>query len=365
MLIEFLDRKFTDPLRIITAHHPKEIGPAFAQMEEALQAGHHLAGFLSYEAGYTFEETLREDRTYDFPLIYFGVYSRPSKKFRREFILGSENFPNLRINSRLNIDYKTYSQNIQSIKSHIASGDTYQITYCLKYKFDFSGDSYALYRQLVKEQPVPYPAYLETDEFQILSLSPELFLHKKGGNIMTKPMKGTWPRGKNFWEDLWAKRKLHRDKKNRAENVMIADLERNDLGKICRPGSVLTTKLFEVARYKTLCQMTSTVRGKLNPKIELSDLFSALFPTGSVTGAPKIRSMQIIRELEKEERRIYTGAIGWIAPNRDLFFNIPIRTLLLKDGQGEMGVGGGIVWDSTPEGEWEECRLKAEFLFSR
>jgi para-aminobenzoate synthetase/4-amino-4-deoxychorismate lyase len=362
MFIEFLDRKFADPLRIITAHHPKEIGPAFAQMEEALQAGHHLAGFLSYEAGYAFEETLREEKTYDFPLLYFLVCPHPLSPSPNG--RGGTRSEGVRA-SRLNIDYKAYSQNIQSIKSHIAAGNTYQITYCLKYKFDFTGDSYALYRQLVKEQPVPYPAYLETDEFQILSLSPELFLEKKGGNIMTKPMKGTWPRGKNFWEDLWAKRKLHRDKKNRAENVMIADLERNDLGKICRPGSVVTPKLFEVARYKTLCQMTSTVRGKLNPKIELSDLFSALFPTGSVTGAPKIRSMSIIRKLEREERRIYTGAIGWIKPNRDLFFNIPIRTLLLKDGQGEMGVGGGIVWDSTPEGEWEECRLKAEFLFNR
>jgi para-aminobenzoate synthetase/4-amino-4-deoxychorismate lyase len=334
-------------------------------MESALAEGFYLAGFLSYEAGYAFEETLRENKTYDFPLVYFGIYPSPLKKFRREFILGSDNSSNRRLKSRLNISKEDYTKNIQSIKSHIAAGNTYQITYCLKYKFDFSGDSHALYRQLLKEQPVPYPAYLETDDFQILSLSPELFLEKKGGNIMTKPMKGTWPRGKNFWEDLWAKRKLHRDKKNRAENVMIADLERNDLGKICRPGSVLTTRLFEVARYKTLCQMTSTVRGKLDPQIELSDLFSALFPTGSVTGAPKIRSMQIIHKLEKEERRIYTGAIGWIAPNKDLFFNIPIRTLLLKDGQGEMGVGGGIVWDSTPEGEWEECRLKAEFLFNR
>lgn len=359
MFIEFLDRKFADPSRLIAAYHPKEIGPAFAQMEEALQAGHHLAGFLSYEAGYAFEETLQENKTYDFPLLYFGVYTRPSTPDVSPDSNATISRPTI------NITQSTYFNHIDLIKKQIAAGDTYQITYCLKYKFDFSGDSYSLYRQLLKEQPVPYPTYLETDEFKILSLSPELFLEKKGENIMTKPMKGTWPRGKNLWEDLWVKRKLHLDQKNRAENVMIADLERNDLGKICRAGTVLTPKLFEVKRYTTLCQMTSTVRGKLAPQIKLSDLFSALFPTGSVTGAPKIRSMSIIRKLEKEERRIYTGAIGWIKPNRDLFFNIPIRTLLLKDGQGEMGVGGGIVWDSTPEGEWEECRLKAEFLFNR
>ncbi|MBI5700027.1 aminodeoxychorismate synthase component I [Candidatus Saganbacteria bacterium] len=338
-------------------------------MESALAKGFHLAGFLSYEAGYAFEDTLREDKTYDFPLLHFGIYASPRSDIRRPTPLhqrwrGEERSEGVR-SAKVNIDYESYSHDIESIKSHIASGDTYQITYCLKYKFDFTGDSYALYRQLLKEQPVPYPAYLETDEFKILSLSPELFLEKKGENIMTKPMKGTWHRGKTLWEDLWVKRKLHKDKKNRAENVMICDLERNDLGRICRPGSVVTPKLFEVARYKTLCQMTSTVRGKLDLQIKLLNLFSALFPTGSVTGAPKIRSMEIIRELEKEERRIYTGAIGWIAPNRDLFFNIPIRTLLLKDGRGEMGVGGGIVWDSTPEGEWEECRLKAEFLFNR
>ncbi|MFA4905151.1 MAG: aminodeoxychorismate synthase component I [Candidatus Margulisiibacteriota bacterium] len=331
-------------------------------MESALAKGFYLAGFFSYEAGYSFEDTLREDKTYDFPLLYFAVCPHPLSP--SPIGRGGTRSEGVRA-SRLNIDYDAYSQNIQSIKSYIASGDTYQITYCLKYKFDFAGDSYSLYRQLLKEQPVPYPAYLETDEFKILSLSPELFLEKKGENIMTKPMKGTWHRGKNLWEDLWVKRKLHKDKKNRAENVMICDLERNDLGKICEPGSVRTPKLFEVARYKTLCQMTSTVRGKLDPQIKLIELFSALFPTGSVTGAPKIRSMQIIRELEKEERRIYTGAIGWISPNRNLFFNIPIRTLLIKEGRGEMGVGGGIVWDSTPEGEWEECRLKAEFLFSR
>lgn len=328
-------------------------------MEAALKAGQYLAGFFSYEAGYAFEETLRQDKTYDFPLVFFGIFPHPSSPILSRLSSASLSSPSI------NISYQNYEKNIKAIKSHIASGNTYQITYCLKYKFDFSGDSHSLYRQLLKEQPVPYPAYVETDQFRILSLSPELFLLKKGEDLLTKPMKGTWPRGRSFWEDLWVKRKLHRDKKNRAENVMIADLERNDLGKICRPGTVLTPKLFEVARYKTLCQMTSTVRGKIDPAIGLFEIFSSLFPTGSVTGAPKIRSMSIIRQLEGEERNIYTGAIGWIAPNRDLFFNIPIRTLLLRNGKGEMGVGGGIVWDSTPQGEWEECRLKAEFLFNR
>jgi para-aminobenzoate synthetase/4-amino-4-deoxychorismate lyase len=327
-------------------------------MEEALAAGFYLAGFLSYEAGYAFEEKLYEDRTYDFPLIHFGVFSA----FKRDFNLGFDNLSNLpRLRSRrLNISKSAYFQNIQKIKDYIAAGDTYQITYCLKLKFDFSGDPYTLYKQLLKEQPIPYPAYIQTDDFSILSLSPEMFVRKIGKNIKTKPMKGTWPRGNNFWEDLWAGRKLHFDPKNRAENIMIADLLRNDLGRLGL--NIQWPRIFEVARYHTLFQMTSTITGKIDPQLILYKLFASLHPSGSVTGAPKIRSMEIIRELESEERKIYTGAIGYIAPNKDLFFNIPIRTLLIQNSIGEMGVGGGIVWDSTPEDEFEECLLKARFL---
>jgi len=177
---------------------------------------------------------------------------------------------------------------------------------------------------------------------------------------VTKPMKGTWVRGTNWINDFYAGQRLKYDKKNRAENIMIADLLRNDLGRV---GScVRAPRLFDVAGYQTLFQMTSTVTAKMNNDVLFYDLFKAIFPSGSVTGAPKIRAMQIIRELEREDRKIYTGAIGYMAPNRDLFFNVPIRTLFIKDGLGEMGVGGGIVWDSTPQGEWQEGILKAKFL---
>jgi len=356
VLIEFEKRPllFNDPERIISCDRLEGVAPCFAQMEEALKAGRYLAGFLSYECGYAFEEKLQEDKTYDFPLLCFGVYARPITPNDSHFAAAAAR------RFTLNITKPAYFDNISTIKSYIEKGDTYQITYCLKFKFDFEGDPYTFYRQLLAEQPVPYPAFIETADHKILSLSPEMFVKKAGDNIKTKPMKGTWPRGKNRWEDLWAGKKLHFDPKNRAENIMIADLLRNDLGRL--GADIRWPRIFEVARYHTLFQMTSTITGKIDPQLTLYKLFASLHPSGSVTGAPKIRSMEIIRELETEERRIYTGAIGYIAPNKDLFFNIPIRTLLIRNSVGEMGVGGGIVWDSTPEAEFEECLLKARFL---
>ncbi len=258
---------------------------------------------------------------------------------------------------------RQYFSDIRQIREYIAAGETYQITYCVKNRFAYQNDPYSLYRSLLAFQPVPYPAYLDAGDFQILSLSPELFLKKTGEAVVTKPMKGTLLRDNSLNNYLLGARWLHKDPKNRAENVMIADLLRNDLGKICRPSTVKTPKLFEVSRYRTVYQMTSTVTGRLtDPNLDYYELFRALFPSGSVTGAPKLRAMEIIRELEGEERRIYTGAIGYITPQRDLFFNVPIRTILLRQGYGEMGVGGGITHYSTPEGEYEECLVKARFL---
>jgi len=356
---------FKDPKEVISCHKLDRVAGCFEKMESALKQGHYLAGFLSYEAGYAFEEKLWSDKTYEFPLLQFGVYTSPRPRSSgtplHQRWRGEERSEGVR-NLKLNISPEGYFKDIQSIKSYIEKGDTYQITYCLKFKFDIEGDPYSLYRRLLKEQPMPYPAYVKTDHFSILSLSPELFLKKRGDHIMSKPMKGTWPRGGSLWEDLWAKRRLYLDPKNRAENIMIADLLRNDLGKL--GDSIRWPKIYEVARYKTLCQMTSTITARVDRSLSLYKLFSALHPSGSVTGAPKLRSMEIIRELEKEERKIYTGAIGYITPEKDLFFNIPIRTLLINDQRGEMGVGGGIVWDSTPEGELEECYIKARFLVS-
>lgn len=350
---------FQDPEFIISCTDPALFSKSFEDIEGALNKRYYLAGFISYEAGYYFEKKLYQDKKYDFPLIYLGAYKLPAQSKIDLSDKGPLDPPE---NLRLNITRQQYGLAIEAIRDYIAKGDVYQITYCIKLFFEYGGDPLALYYQLLKTQPVPYPAYIQTDKFKILSLSPELFLKKKDTHLVTKPMKGTWPRGSGIFSDLFAPLRLKYDKKNRAENVMIADLLRNDLGRL--GVGIKAPTLFEVARYKTLCQMTSTVTAKIDKRISIYKLFSSVLPSGSVTGAPKIRAMQIINELEKEERKIYTGAIGYITPDKDLFFNIPIRTLLIQDEQGQMGIGGGIVWDSTPEGEWQEGLLKAKFLTS-
>jgi len=204
---------------------------------------------------------------------------------------------------------------------------------------------------------------LDFPNIKILSRSPELFFRKEGGRISTKPMKGTIERGATPEEDLDNIKFLSRDEKSRAENVMIVDLLRNDLSRVSKRGSVEASTLFEVQTYETLHQMVSTVSADVNPDLSLKDLFSEIFPCGSITGAPKIRTMELIRELEKEERGVYTGAIGYLNPHNSMCFNVPIRTLVLwPDGTGEMGVGSGVVFDSDPESEYEECQLKARFF---
>lgn len=348
---------FRDPEFIISCFNPSLFASSFQDMEDALKRGYYLAGFFSYEAGYCFEEKLRKDKLYDFPLLYLGAYKAPQQNKISRTKLSPENFPE---NLRLNITQDEYSSKIDAIRDYIAKGDVYQITYCIKLLFEFHGDPLSFYNQLFREQPVPYPAYIQTDKFHILSLSPEMFIKKESTRVVTRPMKGTWPRGSGMFSDLIAPFRLKYDRKNRAENVMIADLLRNDLGRVGL--NIKTPTLFEVARYKTLCQMTSTVKGRVDKNVSIYKLFASLFPSGSVTGAPKISAMEIINELEKEERRIYTGAIGYITPEKDMFFNIPIRTLLIRGESAEMGIGGGIVWDSTARGEWEEGLLKAKFL---
>lgn len=359
VLIQFEKKPlvFSEPEFIVSCSDPALLAGCFEDMESAIRRGYYLAGFFSYEAGYCFEEKLRKSQVYDFPLVYFGAY-KSCAKAEPGFLKSPSNvYPR---NLRLNITRDEYNSNINTIRDYIAKGDVYQITYCIKLLFEFDGCAFSLYNQLLKEQPVPYPAYIETEKFRILSLSPELFIKKEATRMVTKPMKGTWCRGKGAISDLLAPLRLKYDLKNRAENVMIADLLRNDLGRL--GADIKAPTLFEVARYKTLCQMTSTITARIDKDISIYKLFSSVFPSGSVTGAPKIRAMEIINALEKEDRKIYTGAIGYITPEKDMFFNIPIRTLLIQEGKGQMGIGGGIVWDSTAESEWDEGLLKAKFF---
>jgi para-aminobenzoate synthetase/4-amino-4-deoxychorismate lyase len=345
---------FASPRSVIVCHDPQGLMACFDVIEKALADGYYAAGFLSYEAGYALEPALKHLKGDDFPLLCFGIFDAP-KRERPSLPASGSSVHDI----ACNISKDDYTRNIARIHDHIRDGDVYQITYCLKQLFRFEGDPYHLYRMLLKHQPVPYPAYIETDRYKIISLSPEMFVKKNGQHLVTKPMKGSWPRG-GFINDALGRWLLEFSSKNRAENVMIADLLRNDLGRIAR--LVRTPRLFEVARYNTIYQMTSTVRAEVDRDLPLADLFKAIFPSGSVTGAPKVKAMGIIHGLEGEPRRIYTGAIGWITPEKDLYFNVPIRTILLKDKRGELGIGGGIVWDSTADGEWDEGLWKARFL---
>lgn len=348
---------FTSPETVISCNRLSEVKQAFREMESALANGCHLAGFLSYEAGYAFEEILYTDKSFGFPLVRMGCYRKPLRSAGD--ILNTTGRYSLK-DMKVSVPFEDYEKRINRIRDYIVAGDVYQITYCIKTKFSFSGDERALYSALCRSHPMPYPAYIEDDAFRILSLSPEMFIRKKRGVIRTKPMKGTWFRGGSPLSDLIARFSLKYDPKNRAENLMITDLLRNDLGRIGT--DVRVRKLFEVDGYRTLFQMTSTIEADVEPSIPVYDVFRALFPSGSVTGAPKIRSMEVIREIEQEERHIYTGAIGYITPEREMFFNVPIRTMLIKGSRGEMGVGGGIIWDSTARGEWAEGLLKAKFM---
>jgi len=229
-------------------------------------------------------------------------------------------------------------------------------------RFAFEGSPEAMFRSLSEVQPVPYSAFVRGDDWHVLSFSPELFFRVDGRRVVTRPMKGTAPRGLDAAGDRARADWLHNDPKNRSENVMIVDLLRNDLGRICEFGSVRAEHLFCVERYETLFQMTSQVSGTLRKDVNCAALFESLFPCGSVTGAPKHRTLEIIRELERTPRGVYTGAIGFFSPAGDAVFSVPIRTVVLQGDKGTMGVGSGVVIDSDAAHEFRECLLKSEFL---
>ncbi|HEU4537940.1 MAG TPA: aminodeoxychorismate synthase component I, partial [Polyangiaceae bacterium] len=264
---------------------------------------------------------------------------------------------------RLNMTKAQYLGRLERVKRHIVDGDTYQVNYTLKYKFRHEGAPLALFAALRERQRVEYGAYLDFPGLTVLSRSPELFFEKRGGRARTRPIKGTAGRGTTPAADRRRADALAADPKARAENVMIVDLLRNDLSRVGRPGTVEASDLFAIETYATLHQMVSTVSARVDEGLSLSDVLRHLFPCGSITGAPKVRTMELIRELEVEPRGVYTGAIGHLSPDGSMCFNVAIRTLALRpDGSGEMGVGGGIVHDSDPEAEYEECRLKGRFL---
>ena len=362
---------FADPVDVITATTYEQV-PAALDAIERLSRRHYLAGYCAYELGYAWEPTLRGGDLPEAPLIWMGVYDDvlafdhkrddPSRLNRRYF--ANEEY-NLACNIKhltFDLPYETYADRVETIRELIAKGDTYQVNFTSKYKFDFAGHPHALYQALKAKQAVAYNAYIKSGELSIVSASPELFFRRDGKHVFTKPMKGTMPRGRTISEDATMAATLCRDEKNRSENLMIVDLMRNDVGRISRTGSVTVPQLFLAEKYETLFQMTSTVQGELRPDITWPRFFESLFPSGSVTGAPKLRTMELIQKLEAEPRGVYTGGIGFVAPGERAVFNVPIRTVVIRGDRGEMGVGSGIVYDSSGPGEFEECRLKASFL---
>lgn len=335
-------------------------------MEAAVSAGHHLAGWLAYECAAHFEPCLAAvlKETPPEPLIWMGVFDAPEMMSREEVdqLLGAHGAAEIS-NIRASIEREHYIDTIARIHAYLAAGDIYQANYTFDLQFDLDGAPAALYSQLRAVQPVAYGALIDTGERQVLSLSPELFVGRDGNILIAQPMKGTATRGRTRAEDVEAAEWLAGDPKSRAENLMIVDLVRNDLSRIAEVGTVMVEDLFEVQRYPTLLQMVSTVRAKAAGDVSLGRLMSSLFPCGSVTGAPKIRAMEILAELERRPRGVYTGAIGWVAPDGDCCFSVPIRTMTIdQDGTGRFPVGSGIVADSDAAAEYDECLLKARFL---
>lgn len=357
---------FFNPIKIISCYKLEEVKDSLLKVQDFISKGYYAAGFISYEAGFSFEETLKRSGVDpDFPLLWFGVYKRPAIFSHKEKIKLLQKQSKYEVkNLKSNISRRKYVDNIERIKGFIREGRTYQVNYTFKYKFDFSGSIFSLYEDLKSKQSVSYSALVNTNKISIVSLSPELFFRKRGSQVEVKPMKGTSERGMCIEEQKQNMEALSQSAKNRSENIMIVDLLRNDFGRISKPGSVKTEKLFEVEKYETLLQMISIVKCRLRENVSVYDLFKAIFPSGSVTGAPKISTMRIINSLEKEPRRIYTGSIGFFAPNGDAVFNVAIRTALInnKTKRGEMGIGSGIIIDSDAEREFEECELKADFM---
>ena len=365
---------FTDPVEVIVAERVEEVRPALEAVERAAARGLHAVGFVAYEAAPAFDPALVTRPPGALPLAWFAVFrgAEPAAD-----VVGGQGSANAGSAEGIvesasftlspwepNIPRDRYDADIAAIREAIARGETYQVNHTLRLHATFEGDATSFYRRLRTAQGGGYGAYLDTGRHRIVSASPELFFSRRGTRVTTRPMKGTRPRGRWLEEDEAVARALAESVKDRAENVMIVDLLRNDLGRVARFGSVRVPRLFDVERYRTVWQMTSTIEGDVAAGTSLATLFTALFPCGSVTGAPKVATMRLIAALEEAPRGVYCGAIGWVRPGGDCVFNVAIRTVQIdaETGRAEYGVGGGITWDSTPAGEYAEALAKAAVL---
>lgn len=345
----YADKAFNHPIKIIKAFNSAELLSAIGEVE-TLSKTRYLLGYVRYEAKDVFPG---KDIESEYPLLYFEVFEKFEKYLPKQ---AKPAF----LNPTPALSFEQYQSAIGQIKNEISCGNTYELNYTFDFDIDYSGDCFDLYEYLLSIQRTPYNAFIKNERETLLSFSPELFFEIQDRHILTKPMKGTARRGKA--DDQQLIEMLRNDEKNRAENVMIVDLLRNDLGRISETGSVQVTRLFEVETHPTFHTMTSTVEARLSEGVSLLDVFKAVFPCGSVTGAPKIRTMQIIDEIERGSRGIYCGAIGFLSPEK-ITFSVPIRILQMrKVGSLQYRVGGAIVWDSSARGEWLEAHTKTKFL---
>lgn len=357
---------FAEPSEIITARTRDEVAAGLDRMQAAKASGKWLAGYMSYEAGFIFEEKLAPlvDDHRETPLMLFGVFDGPQPDdhpmaARRH---RAENEPFL-TEATATWDFTAYQQRFDRLHNHLRQGDCYQANLTMPISARWNGDPLAAFWSLIERQPVKYGALVDLGGPVILSRSPELFFRTdEEGWIETHPMKGTARRGASPTEDEAIVAAMRADIKTQAENRMIVDLLRNDISRITEVGTLDVPKLFDIETYPTVHQMVSHVQARLLPDLTIRDIFAALFPCGSITGAPKLRAMEILHELETGPRDAYCGAIGMIAPSGAMRFSVAIRTItLFDDGRAVFNVGGGIVFDSTAEAEYEECLLKARF----
>jgi para-aminobenzoate synthetase/4-amino-4-deoxychorismate lyase len=376
---------FAQPERVIVAHRESEVSDALRAVEEGTRQGFYAAGYVAYEAAPAFDDALvTRAPEAEQPLVWFGLFRAPQ--------IGPSSSPSSDASATTpwrwepDITPDDYRAGIAAVKEAIACGDTYQVNYTFRLRAEVergagadgseefrarAGEAEegvremeARYLRLAQAQRAPYSAYLDLGRWRILSLSPELFFRIRGGRITTKPMKGTAARGRWNEEDDERAAWLAASEKNRAENVMIVDLARNDVGRVAEIGSVRAVSMFDVERYPSVFQLVSTVEGTLRARTTLTDVFGALFPAGSITGAPKSSSMRLIASIEQAARGVYCGAIGFVAPSGDAIFNVAIRTAAIDThtGRAAFGVGGGVTWDSTTDAEYAEALSKAACL---
>jgi para-aminobenzoate synthetase/4-amino-4-deoxychorismate lyase len=358
---------FIKPFEIISLHKKQDLELAFKLIQKLIDKRYFGYSLIKYEAGYLFEEKFSNLISNDEKnLIQFFFFDKSEVKILNSSKIVFNDFPSEKFSVtdfELNRSETQFINDILKIKKYLEAGDTYQVNYTVKGKFNFTGSYSSLFQKLLFNQSAKYSAFINNDAEFIISLSPELFFLQKNRKILSQPMKGTIRRSHNQSFDRIAETELKTGEKNIAENVMIVDLIRNDLGKVCKYGSVKVPELFSVEKYESLFQLVSQVEGKLRKNNGINEIIRNIFPCGSITGAPKIRTMEIIKAIEKEERGIYTGSIGLITPD-EIKMNVAIRTISInkENGDGVLGLGSGIVWDSNPQSEYEEVLLKSKFL---